>query len=104
MATVTANTPTQCATCGRDFLPRWNHGHWQRYCSLLCANRAQAWAKIEQVKAQYGLADDGALRQWLVDQLNRRTVTAVAALCGVNKQALYQWMQRLGIRKTLRYE
>ena len=29
------------------------------------------WAKMDSVKAAYGLADDAALHRWLVDQLNK---------------------------------
>ncbi len=50
------------------------------------------------------MADDAALRQWLMDQLNRRTVEAVAALCGVRRQALYQWLDRLRVRRVVRWE
>jgi len=101
---VTKETPTQCALCGRPMRPKYDHGRWHRYCSTTCARRAQPWAKIEQVKAQYGLADDAALRAWLVDQLNRRTVTAVAEISGVHRQALYAWLRLLRIKKVLRYE
>lgn len=103
-ATVNPWTPQACALCGTAFPPTRRHGRWQRYCSQSCAQRAQAWAKIEQVKAAYGLPDDAALRAWLVEQLNRATVTAVAGRCGVDRQALYQWMARFGIRRVVRYE
>lgn len=97
--------PTHCAHCNRP-LPyrRRHHGHWQRYCNLTCANRAQAWAKIEQVKAIYGLENDAALREWLISQLNHQSILAVAGLCGVQKKALYHWMERLGIRRIVRFE
>lgn len=95
---------TPCISCGTPFPARWNHGRPQRYCSPTCAQRGQAWAKIGAVQAAYDLPDDAAFRAWLLDQLNRRTLTAVAGLCGVHKQALYQWMARLGIRKVVRYE
>lgn len=93
-----------CAHCGTPFRAKRHHGQQQRYCSLACANRQQAWAKLGDVQAAYNLPDEAALRQWLIDQLNRRTVTAMADLCGVQRQALYQWMGRLGIRKVVRYE
>lgn len=93
-----------CPHCGTPFRAKRHHGKRQRYCSLACANRHQAWAKLGDVQAAYDLPDDAALRRWLVDQLNRRTVTTVAHLCGVQRQALYQWMERLGIRKVVRYE
>lgn len=93
-----------CAHCHRSFVARWDHGHWQQYCSIPCARRARPYGKMEAVKRTYGLADDAALRTWLLDHLNRRPVTVVADLCGVQKQALYHWMRILGIRKVLRYE
>lgn len=104
MATVTANTPTACASCGKEILPHWHHGKWQQYCSHTCANRAAAWAKIETIKVAYDLSTDEAFRQWLIGQLNRCTVEAVAQLCGVHKQALYQWMARLRIRRHVWYD
>jgi|UPI00036A456E hypothetical protein len=104
MATVTSTDVTHCALCHRPFLPHRHHGRWQRYCSPTCAQRAQSWAKINEVKAAYGLPDDHAFRQWLITQLNHRSLTAVAGLCGVQRQALYQWLDRFAIRRVTRYE
>lgn len=93
-----------CARCSAPFRPARHHGRTQRYCSQTCAQRAQAWARIDQVKDAYDLPDDRALRAWLIERLTQGTVEATADLCGVHKQALYQWMARLGIRRVVRYE
>lgn len=89
--------------CGQVIPRRRQHGQWQRYCSLSCANRAR-FGKIAQVMADYDLRDDAALRRWLIDRLNRSTIEATAQLCGVQKQAVYHWMAVLGIRRVVRYE
>ena len=105
MAQTITSIPTTCAVCGTTLTgQKYWHGHWQRYCSSACVHQAQIRAKMDPVKAAYALADDAALRRWLVDQLNHRTVTAVAGLCGVSKQAVYHWMRYWGIRKVVRYE
>ncbi|WP_053958361.1 hypothetical protein [Sulfobacillus thermosulfidooxidans] len=101
---ITDAVPTRCARCQTPFRPARHHGRWQRYCSLACARRASSEAKQSLVKTTYGLADDAALRAWLIDQLNHRSATTVAALCGVHRQALMHWMRQLGIRKVVRFE
>jgi transcriptional regulator with PAS, ATPase and Fis domain len=77
-----------CPICN-TLIPQ-GHGYHaaQIYCSLSCA----------RVKNR-------PPRHEIVELLNKNhNVTVTAQLLGVYKQALYQWMEQYGIKKTVRYE
>ena len=61
-------------------------------------------AIILQARTNAGCADDAAMRAWLIAELNRRTLTATAHRCGVERQTLKEWMDALSIRRIVRYE
>ena len=100
--TVTATTPTQCARpgCLGTFLPVRNHGRWQRYCSASCAQQDRFG------KRRAALAVTGSdPRSWMLTRLNQGMPHHVmAALLGMQRQALYAWWRELGIRRVVRYE
>lgn len=100
--TVTATTPTQCQRpdCGQPFPPRWSHGRWQRYCSASCAQQDRFG------KRSAALAITGPNpKAWMLTRLNQGMPHHVmAALLGMQRQALYAWWRELGIRRVVRYE
>ena len=76
-----------CQTCGR-VLPMTHGRHTrEKYCDKTCfANR--------------NLPD----KEELIKTLNRNdNITVTANLYGVNKQALYLWLKKLGIKRKVEW-
>lgn len=89
-----------CLCCGiklkyTDKEKRRNRG----YCSLDC------YYKYPPKMAYIAYKYKRPVRNVIVDMLNRgRTMNAVAGLLGIGKPQLYEYMEKLNIKKIVKYE
>lgn len=89
----------RCPACGK-VVPR-GHGYKksQQYCSYRCYQIMTP----KMIKMQKELGQP--IREVIVETLNRNhSVPVTSELLGIHKQQLYQWMDKLGIKKVLYYE
>lgn len=88
-----------CPTCGK-VVPR-GHGIKgdRKYCSYEC------WHTKPSNMVAVELQLDKPIRQAVIDTLNsNQNITVTAHLLGIDKPQLYNWMDKLGIKKVLYWE
>lgn len=88
-----------CPACGK-VIPR-GHGlkRDRKYCSYTCWQKKPP--KMVEVEEQLGKP----VRQAVIDSLNsNQNVTVAAQILGIDKPQLYNWMDKLRIKKVLYWE
>jgi DNA invertase Pin-like site-specific DNA recombinase len=92
------NNAECCLNCGKklSYLQRKEGRRNGGYCSMFCLSvKPQKMAYAEKVYGKQA-------KELILEMLNNgATVTATAGRLGVNKQALYQWLDKLGIKKKV---
>lgn len=89
----------RCPVCGK-LVPR-GHGlkRDRKYCSFDCWQTKPP--KMVAVEKESGKP----IREVVIDTLNsNQNVTVAAQLLGIDKPQLYNWMDKLGIKKVLYWE
>ena len=89
---------THCLNCGKKLsLIQRKEGRRNRgYCSIYCMGRKPV--KMAYAEKEYGKP----IKEIILEMLNDgATVTATSGRLGVNKQALYAWMNKLNIKKKV---
>jgi len=95
------NSAERCLACGRPlrYLPDKDARRNRGYCSMACYR-----AKPPRMVAAERMLGE-PIREAILDRLNRgQTIEAVANQLGVRKQALYRWLDLLGIRRRCVWE
>ena len=85
----------RCPSCG-NLVPRGRgFKSDRRYCNYACYRNKTP--KMVEVEEQFGKP----LKEVIIETLNRTdSPTVTAELLGTYKAQLYQWMEKLGIRKV----
>lgn len=89
----------RCPACGK-VVPR-GHGYKksQQYCSYRCYQIMTP----KMIKMQKELGQP--IREVIVEHLNKNhNIPVTAEIIGISKVQLYQWIDKLGIKKVLYYE
>lgn len=88
-----------CPTCGK-VVPR-GHGFKsdRRYCNYSCYRKLPP--KMVEVQETFGQP----VKETILEILNENQNTTVTSdLLGISKASLYQWMEKLEIKKVLYWE
>lgn len=89
----------RCPGCGKVI--QRGHGYKSKtdYCSHRCFQTlTHKMVEVEKVEGK-------PIKQAILENLNSsQNVNVTADLLGVNRQQLYNWMDKLGIRKVLYWE
>lgn len=76
-----------CLTCGRILIQGHGHHKREKYCDKICFANRNLPEKSELLKT-----------------LNKNdNITVTAGLYGTNKQALYRWLKKLGIKRKVEW-
>lgn len=86
-----------CPTCGK-VVPR---GHGYKTSQIYCSRKCYEDSGMATVEKQQGKP----VRQAVINTLNsNQNITVTANLLGIDKPQLYNWMDKLGIKKVLYWE
>lgn len=89
----------RCPACGKVVPRGRGFKSDRRYCNYVCYRKfPPSMVKVQETFGQ-------PIKEVLLEHINKnKSPEITAGLLGINRSTLYQWMDKLGIKKVLYYE